>query len=111
MSVYYTPRVEWGRGLTQEEALLLYAVRSHEAGRPGLECGIEHPCMQYAQDGFYSLIFQADGAAHIIKERWDGNLWHFAHAFHHGDLASDREWRNGVAAYLKLYREKFRREK
>jgi hypothetical protein len=95
------------RGLNQEETLLLYAVRSHEAGRPGLECGIERPMAQVATDGFYSLLYQADDAAWIIKQRWDGNLWHFARSFHHVDYKSDREWRDCVATYLKRYREKY----
>jgi hypothetical protein len=99
------------RGLNQEETLLLYAIRSHEAGRPGLECGVEQPCAKYYADGFISLIVQADYAAWIIKERWNGSLWKFARAFHHGDLESDKHWRDNVETYMKRYRVKYGRGK
>jgi hypothetical protein len=91
------------RGLSRQETLLLYAIRSHENGAPGLECGIEQPCARYYADGFISLIVQADYAAWIISERYNGNLAKFSKSFHHGTAETDKHWLDCVRAYMARY--------
>jgi len=70
--------------LNEDEARLLFAIRRHENGRPGLEFGIGqeegpgHRARRYAHDPRKSLRLQAEWAAGTIKRRFDGNLWRFA---------------------------------
>ena len=66
------------RELSADETALLMAIRDHEHGSPGRECGVFSPTAQYFQDGFISEIVQADGAAWIIKQFYRGSVVRFA---------------------------------
>jgi len=97
--------------LTAEETILLYAVRSHEDGGPGLEFGINHPCAQYFNDGFFSLQFQADFCCWIIKEKYHGSILDFSRKYHHGEIASDLRWYKSVSGYYDRYRNQYLKRK
>ena len=91
------------RGLTQEQTALLYAIRAHENGAPGLECGVEQPCARYYRDGFVSLIVQADCCAWIIKQRFRGKIYEFGKTYNNGNVASVLHWGNCVKRYYLNY--------
>jgi hypothetical protein len=92
------------RGLTREEMILLYSIREHENGAPGLEFGVVQPCARYYKDGFISLIVQADYCAWIIKERYRGDIGTFSHTYHNGNLKTDAEWSRCVRAYYRQFK-------
>jgi hypothetical protein len=95
------------RNLSRQETLLLYAIRAHESGAPGLEFGIEQPCARYFRDGFVSLVVQADYTAWIITERYNGNLSRFSRSFHHGTAETDKHWLDCVKAYMARYEKRW----
>ena len=103
------------RGLTKEQTILLYSIRSHENGAPGLECGVVQPCARYYRDGFVSLIVQADYASWIIKERYRGDIGKLSRIYHNGNPETDAHWGDCVRAYYreysKTYGQEIRREK
>ena len=98
------------RGLTKEQTILLYSIRSHENGAPGMECGVVQPCARYYRDGFMSLIVQADFASWIINQRFNGSIDKFSHVYHNGDAKSDAHWRDCVRIYYRKYLQEIRRE-
>ena len=57
-------------GLTRDQAKLLLAVRSHEAGRKGKEFGVLSPNALIFNDGYRSFCIQCCYACETIKKRY-----------------------------------------
>ena len=69
--------------LTEEQRILLFAIRKVENGRPGRELGCGdvpgwHPARRYAGNFEKSLHLQAEYACGTIQNHWQGNTYAFA---------------------------------
>lgn len=98
------------RKLTLDETALLYAIRDHENGRPGRECGVLSPAAMAFNDGFISEYNQANECAKIIKRDYHGDLKAFAKKYAPHGVGNDpsdlnRFWykrvRSKKAEYIK----------
>jgi hypothetical protein len=67
--------------LTQDQRLLLCAIRKHENGRPGREFGVLSKAAQKYADGYVSFIIQGEAAAQIILDSYSGDLVSFSNRY------------------------------
>ncbi len=98
--------------LDRSDAILLLAIRQHEAGRPGKEFGVEKACAKQWQDGRKSLLIQACYAAETIKLRYPrkGTTAQRLRLFNHGypgylGWAEDRLWWVYILRNMKKYKD------
>jgi hypothetical protein len=96
--------------LNREQAMLLLAIREHEAGRVGKEFGVELDRAKQFEDGRRSFCVQACYAAQTIR-RWcpdarPANVKRFNHGYvtKHGQAypgwAEDPDWWKKIGRHL-----------
>jgi len=73
-------------GLSQDQTILLTAIRKTENGGPGLEFGVGqdqtgHRARRYKHSPARSFMVQASWAAGTIKKRYTGDLQDFAQRY------------------------------
>lgn len=100
------------RKLNYDEKILLFAIRSHENGKPGKECGVLSYNANYYGDGFVSLIIQADAATWIIRKYYKGSLREFAKIYAPIGAKNDPTnlnqcWYAEVRKWMKFYKNKY----
>jgi hypothetical protein len=79
--VYLIGQISEKYELTQEQKLLLCAIRKHEHGAPGKEFGVLSRAAQKYSDGYLSFIIQGEAAAQIILDSYSGDLVSFSRRY------------------------------
>lgn len=96
--------------LTYDQHALLYAIRCHEFGEPGIECGIELPMAKVYKEPMFSELLQLRYTARIIKQRYYGDVYDFGLSFHNsqaktklGRWEAQRHWASMVRKYIREF--------
>lgn len=79
--IYLIGQISEKYELTQEQRLLLCAIRKHEHGAPGREFGVLSRVAQKYSDGYLSFIVQGEAAAQIILDSYTGDLASFSRRY------------------------------
>lgn len=88
--------------LSEQETVLLAAIRKAENGEPGLEFGVGkdepgHMARRYAYSPTKSFLTQGRWAAGTIKKRYTGDLRAFARRY---CPKNERVWRKNVESWM-----------